>query len=492
MVTKHVSLDENYIDKIQPYVERHSGNVSSTIRELIDKVEGSGIPNNVSGIDHHLLDWILENIDNILIPDGILDETIDPRYTHSMKNFEEYINRKFKDINWDVGVTLTYDDNVSPSNVSIKIIKMKVSYQKTKFVARLLSQCLVKNSLERNPLEIKSINDTGNCIDIQLIKSDKKSAKKSLITFFGNMNDIMKTIKDRPVFWKNLIRRHVISNYNMVTVHRNYFEDIILGNVPMGEIMIETIARRPVRDIPKEDMLSLIKQVYENSRVADRVDITDGDRITVFHNFRDLKAVDKIRKSLVMILEANGHLYDARMTSNAIMLRHRPDIGIKINEIVNNLKASNSSVDQQLIMFMTFIKGLKEFPDMPLCLTSLGRRIGKGLLQEYEKENNIKKWDLEEFKKALEMINAKIHMDSEWILEGNRLLYKIKRCSLAKEGNILDSYICRTSREVFKGALGYVFGNRAEIEVKKLLSHGDNYCEIIIKLNKEIKGVIDS
>lgn len=483
MVTKHISLDEIHIDKIRPYIEKHNGNVSSAVREIIDNAEKSTSTKNIACIDNHLLDWILSNIDNVLIPDNILDETIDPGHIRSMKNFEVYINNKFKEINWDIDVTMTYDDNVSPSNLSVKI-KGPYHNKKTKFVTCLLSQYLIKNSLEKNPLEIKSINEIDSYIDIQLIRSDKKSAKKSLVTFFGSMDDIMKAIRDRPTFWKNLIRRHVITNYNMVTVHRNYFEDIILGNVPMGEIMIETIARKPVREIPKEDMLNLIKQVYENSRVADRVDINGGDHITVFHNFRDLRAVDKIRKSLAMILEANGHLYDARMASNTIMLKHRPDIGIKINEIVNNLKESDSSVDQQLIMFMTFIRGLKEIPDVPLYLTTLGRRIGKSLLQEYEKENNIIKWGLENFKNAMEGINTKIHMESEWKLEGDKLFYKIKRCGLAKEGNELDSCICHTSRELFKGALGYAFGNRAELEVNKLLSHGDNYCEIIIKLNK--------
>ncbi len=482
MVTKHISLDESHINKIRPYVEKHNGNVSSAVRDIIDNIDRRTIINNKVGVDNHMLDWILGNVENILIPDNILDEVINPGHIHSMKNFEEYINSKFKEINWDIDVTITHDDNILPSSLSIKITGLYHN-KRTKFVACLLSQYLIKNFLEKNPLEIKSINEMSDCIDIQLIRSDKKSAKNSLIKFFGGMNDIMKAIRDRPTFWKSLIRRHVITNYNMVTIHRNYFEDIILGNVPMGEIMIETIARRPIREIPKEEMLNLIKQVYENSRVADRVDINGGDHITVFHNFRDLRAVDKIRKSLAMILEANGHLYDAKMASNTIMLKHRPDIGSKIDEIVNNLKESNSSVDQQLIMFMTFIRGLKEIPDVPLYLTSLGRRIGKSLLQEYEKENNIIKWDLENFKKALEGINNKIHMESEWKLEGDRLLYKVKRCGLAKEGDDINICICHTSRELFKGALGYAFGNRAELEVNKLLSHGDNYCEIIIKLN---------
>lgn len=30
------------------------------------------------------------------------------------------------------------------------------------------------------------------------------------------------------------------------------------------------------------------------------------------------------------------------------------------------------------------------------------------------------------------------------------------------------------------------FGNKAELDVKKLLSHGDNYCEVVIKINNGV------
>ena len=94
-------------------------------------------------------------------------------------------------------------------------------------------------------------------------------------------------------------------------------------------------------------------------------------------------------------------MYDAKSTTNIIVLTHRPDVGIKINEIVSNLKISNSRVDKDLIMFMAFLKGLKNIPDIPLSLTLLGKRIGKSLMQEYEKENNIKNWGLPDFQKCV-------------------------------------------------------------------------------------------
>jgi predicted hydrocarbon binding protein len=132
-------------------------------------------------------------------------------------------------------------------------------------------------------------------------------------------------------------------------------------------------------------------------------------------------------------------------------------------------------------MFMAFLKGLKNIPDIPLSLTLLGKRIGKSLMQEYEKENNVKSWNLQDFQKVLEAIDSRIHRESEWKLEGNTLLYTIKKCDIVSEGNSFDTYICHAIRETFKGALEHAFGDSAELYVNKLLSHGDDSCEIIIR-----------
>ena len=73
-------------------------------------------------------------------------------------------------------------------------------------------------------------------------------------------------------------------------------------------------------------------------------------------------------------------------------------------------------------------------------------------------------------------------MESEWKLEGKNLLYTVMKCQIATEGNKFDTYVCHTSREAFKGALNYAFGNRAELDIKKLISRGDKKCEVVIRL----------
>jgi len=68
-------------------------------------------------------------------------------------------------------------------------------------------------------------------------------------------------------------------------------------------------------------MLPLIKQVYESSWIIDRVEISD-ENLILFHSYRNKDAIERLRKSLVMLLNNSGHIYDSRSTANMIILTH--------------------------------------------------------------------------------------------------------------------------------------------------------------------------
>lgn len=475
--SKHISLDHACFGKMKPYLEKHNGNFSSALKDIINEAGKYGSRSNSSAIDVSLFSWMQNELDGRLIPDIVLDEMIDPALASSITRLEGFLNNRFHELEWDVKITMKPDNDASPSSIQIEI---RCSPQ-IKFVASLICQYLVKNSIEKAPLEIKYVLNINNYIKIKLSRSGQKEAQQSLVNFFGGMEEPVKIIKSRPDFWNGVIRRHLSSNYNMVTLHRNCFEDLFAGKVPASEIMIENLAKKPVREISLKEMLPLIKEVYENSKIVDRVDI-DNDTIVVSHDYRNKDAIDKLVKSLVMLLESSGHLYFAKPTANMIVLTHRPDVGIKINEIIDKLKTSGSKMDQEIIMFMAFLEGLKDMPDIPLSFTALGRRMGTTLMREYEKENGIKNWNVETFKKALQGIDSRLHRESEWKVDRKNLLYTIRKCQIAGGGNSFDTYKCHTAREAFKGALNQAFGNNAQLEVKKLITHGDEYCQVLIKL----------
>jgi hypothetical protein len=54
IVTRHISLDNDCIDKMQPYVEKHKGNFSAAVREIIDRAGKFSSLQNSSSIDSSL------------------------------------------------------------------------------------------------------------------------------------------------------------------------------------------------------------------------------------------------------------------------------------------------------------------------------------------------------------------------------------------------------------------------------------------------------
>lgn len=479
MTTKNISLDNEYLNKLKPYIEKHSGNFSSTIREIIDKTGRSDVPDNSSCVYNPLFNWLLSEIDGRLIPDDILNIMFNPSLIHKIEEFEKYVNKNLEGLDWHISVQIDCDNTKSPSSI---LIKVSGDSQKTRIVSVMVSQFIVQNSPESSPFAIKSVTNLGDNTRVELSSvSNKKDGIKSLITFFGGMEETARAIKSHTSLWKCIVHRHVASNYQMVTIHKNYYEDILAGKIPMGEIMIEILAKKPIHEIALKELLPLVRQVYEGSGVVDRVEIRDKN-IILFHSYRNKDAIERIKRSLIMLMETSGHLYDGKITENMVVLSHRPDVGMKINQIVDRLKNSNSKLDQELVTFMKYLNDLKNIHDAPMSVSVLGRRIGTSLIQEYEKENNIKQWNLANFQKAFTLIDSKIYRESEWKLEGNNLLYRIKKCNIVTEGDTFDAYVCRAAREAFKGALGYAFGNNAELCIKRLVTHGDNNCEVSIRL----------
>jgi hypothetical protein len=138
----------------------------------------------------------------------------------------------------------------------------------------------------------------------------------SLYTTLGGI------MKDKQSFWKNIIEEHVLSCYNMVTIHKNYFEDLLANDIPTEDTMIELKTRRTVKDIPIKELLLAIKDTYENSRIVDMVEI-DGNDMILYHNYRNQEAVNKLKSIIVTMLENSGHSYDAKSTSNMIILKYK-------------------------------------------------------------------------------------------------------------------------------------------------------------------------
>ncbi|MBU3965784.1 MAG: hypothetical protein KKG76_00165, partial [Euryarchaeota archaeon] len=174
IVTRHISLDNDCIDKMQPYVQKHNGNFSAAVREIIDRAGKYSSLQNSSSIDSSLFKWMLAEIDGRLVPENLLDEMIGHSLINSMRGLEEHLRNRFNDLEWNIDLTIRSDGDSSPSDV---LIEIKGAPQKIKFVASILCQYIVKNSPDNASLGIRSIGNFSDCLKIELSRSNKKDAQ---------------------------------------------------------------------------------------------------------------------------------------------------------------------------------------------------------------------------------------------------------------------------------------------------------------------------
>jgi len=118
--TKHISLDDDCIKRVAPFVFKHGGNFSAAIREMIELAEDT-LSDKSLVVDEHLFDWLLDEVDGRLIPDSVLDVMIDKSLSGNMDNLNKFINKRLTKFGWKVNVNIGYDNMLSPSNMVIQV-----------------------------------------------------------------------------------------------------------------------------------------------------------------------------------------------------------------------------------------------------------------------------------------------------------------------------------------------------------------------------------
>jgi predicted hydrocarbon binding protein len=484
VVRKHISIEKKYVDKVRPFLARHDGNFSAAMREIIDLAVNPRIvlthSEGVTFFDPPTADWLLRKTNGMIPEKEILFEIADPLLFNSVSRTLDYFNYKFRELGWGVEFILNFDSDTILTTATLTV--KGENYLLIDLSVKLFSLYLAS----QKSLGIEAVYRRAKSIKLTYrLRESAEEAVSDINKHMGVMQELFSVIEKQPDFWRALVKKYKDSNYKTVAIHLNHFEDLLAKKTPIGEIGIELTTRRPIKDIPLDEFLNLIKGVYETSRIVESIDI-EGDTVKILHSYRNPRAVDTLKKIFIHLLEINGHTYNARSTRNLIILRHMPEIGIKISELISNLKKSGRDFDRELIAFLTFVSGLKDAPDISDSIRALGYRMSKQILREYEKEHKLRGWDMKTFQEAFSAFDSKIGRMSEWKSLDGSICYTVKKCNLVHIGGSFNIDICQFSRGFFKGAIEYAFKNDAEVNVIKLLTHDDDRCEVCIRVQTSL------
>ncbi|MCG7848137.1 MAG: hypothetical protein MIO93_03020 [ANME-2 cluster archaeon] len=483
VIRKHISIEKKDYDKIKPFLTKHEGNFSAAIRDIIDLAIDKKIAldhsDRVMLFDSSIANYLLIKTLGIIPDKEILSEIADPSLFNSVSETVKFFNVKFKELDWKIELSLDYDTDNDPTT-GVLTIKGEY-YPLISLCAKIMSLYL---AVEKH-LGIDDIHKRKTAIElIYKLRVSEEVAINDLNKHLGIMQDLFSEIEKKPGFWQAIVKKYRDSNYKTIAVHKDTFEELLANEIPVGEIGIELIAKRHIKDIPHREFLYILKEVYETSMIAENVDI-EGDTVKVFHNYKNPNAVNTLEKILLNQFKANGHTYIVKSTRNLIIFQHLNEMGMKILKIIEKLNRSNSSFDKEIVTFLTYINNLEQSRDSHGYPGVFGYTMSKRIFKEYAREHDISEWDIKTFQEAFSTLDSKIGRISEWEnVDNNSVCYTVNKCSLAHAGGEFNTDMCQLVRGLLRGAIEYTFKEDVKIKPIKQLTHGDEICECHICFDK--------
>jgi len=213
MIRKNISLYEEDMKKIAKIVERHEGNLSAAMREIIDFVdfmlrkfgsfeEARKIEKRVKGVclPYGMLNWFLTYTSECLPDEAAAGSIEEICAIESVSDLAELAGMGFP-----IELNVTANDERNPSEVEVKIIGERMY---TEFVAKTIA-CFLAGSME---MEVEDVSQHATSITVRMKRAgntnterDYKRMRNSLIKYFGARHIMMQEILSKPRFWNDMI-----------------------------------------------------------------------------------------------------------------------------------------------------------------------------------------------------------------------------------------------------------------------------------------------
>jgi hypothetical protein len=144
------------------------------------------------------------------------------------------------------------------------------------------------------------------------------------------MEDISSEISKKQDFWKCIVNLYKQTNYNMVTLPKNYYNELLVGKEAPSYLTapIEAIHKIPIRDIPLDVLIQTMKSVYEFMGIVERIDVNENT-LYIYHGSTDKRAINAIEKILLNVFDLNGAKYESRCSENLIVMspaKHKNEV----------------------------------------------------------------------------------------------------------------------------------------------------------------------
>lgn len=342
VVRKNISLEQAHLKKLEFLTQKHNGNLSAAIRDAIDITEASlhrygTVEEAISRISAEKKEltsreesietgrnvlisrpiflWMLKWTKGIPLEKEIIDELLDPLKIITISELDKRINEISLESGWNCQVSLYCMDDINPSTATVAIAGDNELYRD--FLAQLVVMFLVYNK----GLDIDVVHRRASAIRIDLKSQEAGTQPFAAKRHFGYLKDAVNEFRSKEDFWRNLVEIYSSVNYNIVSLYKDHYEELLACNTPIDAGIFESISKKHIASIPHPDFLKLLKKTHESLLIIDRIEILENG-INVYHSYKNEKAIQKLRDYYLSLLRANGHEYEAKYSTSLIVFNH--------------------------------------------------------------------------------------------------------------------------------------------------------------------------
>lgn len=484
IIRKNISLNEEYLKKLEPLMQKHNGNLSAVIRDVIDLADVAfrdpdSVKKLIKGIKKEqnltsaTLNWALKNLAGRLPEEEVVHSIIGDNTT-SFSSLEKRLNELGEEMYWNTSVKIKADDENLPNNIFLTIAG------KNQDMSRFMASIIAIFAAKKYNFGVSKIRTLENSLEMEMKKSGNGWIPKSLVENFGYMDCAFSELHKKPHFWNTIINLYLNMDYDMVMMSRSLFNEILGGKTSLkATACFERFYGCPINQVSFDDFIKKMKMLYEPMGIIKNMEL-NKDSIVIHHGLTEPEAIKKLAALFVELIKLNGHTYRSDVGENLIILKPQPKVDAIFVKILEELKNNNSpgNLHTNIVKILDVLKSMSFNESFT---KSQGVEIGKILIQLYEKNKAIDDWNANTFAEYMQEASAILKQDSKWEVIGENMIHgKISACPLARTNGDINITNCTFIEGLLDGWISHAFNERADRIYRERSQINNKFCEIYV------------
>jgi hypothetical protein len=338
-------MEDEYLQKLQPFLDKNNGNLSAAIRDAIELADSAlqGHESIEDALEYFTKDstkypeirnsliesgecilisqlsfrWLTENTDGVLVDDELVSELFNPYQIKNVSDLLEYLNTRSRNFGWEIKATI----NTWEEDKTEVIVIENGDPSLRAFLAEAISIFLGRYL----NLDVSFVHRKSNSIRIFLKehRSDM-DVPPGIRKNFGTLDYTFKEIRSKPEFWTSMVERYRLQRYQRINLNRDVFETFLSGEIPDVTNFFEASAGKSIKELPFCELFAICKKLISVTQLANDIERTvERGKITIKirHQFSEEIAIKKLVGLVSKLFQTAGYVFEIRTVSNLIIIK---------------------------------------------------------------------------------------------------------------------------------------------------------------------------